>query len=205
MKTFAICLVSAAFLFACQDCPDATTSTQEKDSAQLIVITPQIEYAMNIIDPHESGDWWHENIKEEERVKLLGAITAAVRSGKLTAYYHPLGMPAMEEKYAMSMGDFEAIWLSVDTVIVEDIETGESREVVVETKTGLDEIDLLFFMEEWRLDEKNLQLIKVVNGIAFGRKIYDMDTGDFRGNKVLFWVWLNDIKLLDIDTEPLEM
>lgn len=153
----------------------------KKDQKKLV--TERIQYDVNIKSPDPSYDWWIQNLEGPAREGFVKNILNAAYKGDLKCYdifHNPL-----------SVNDVKAIGNRTDTI------TGTSpyppyNDTVMVTKQELDlqRITRVRFLEEWRMDENNLQFDKKVLGISPIIESYD-DQGNLRGYMPLFWVYLD--------------
>lgn len=195
-----LCIVSVLALgCGCPESPEQAT-TQPTDAApNLSNFSDQIicDVLIKTMPDMEETDWRLTNVDEANRDQLLEGIFSAVKAGKLTAYAHPLGIPTRDQEWALAPAAFEA--MLVDTLVqwVENPDNGEMVETVMFVETNPEDIFRLEFVEDWAFDPTTLRLEKTVTGMACLTPIYSYDTGEFRGNKKLFWVWFNDAPLLN--------
>ena len=136
--------------------------------------------------------------KPEQSDAWLKGVFAAIREGKLTAYAHPLGIPTRDAEWALTAEAFDAMLRDTVVAWVENLETGEMEETAPQImETTAEEVFRLDFVEDWKFDPNTLQLVKTVKGISFMTPVFSLETGEFRGNKKLFWVWFDKEPLLD--------
>ena len=210
LRSFVLSATLGLLLLAgCQECPEAppgadfgttTGNTQSTpDASALVPFSEQIIYDVLIRTSPEDDetDWRLTNVDATNRDAWLEAIFNAIREGKLTAYAHPLGIPTREAEWAIQPEAFDALLTDTTIVWVENIDTEEMEESMQVTTTGSDEVFRLDFVEDWKYDLNTLQLVKTVTGMSCMTPVFSLETGEFRGNKKLFWVWFTDEPMLD--------
>lgn len=203
-----VLMVAAATLFAACGQPTETANSGNAEapaeeaaaSAAIgISLSPQIIYdvAIRTSPDEEETDWRLTNVKEGHLNQFLADVFASVRAGKLAAYAHPLGVPTRDEQYKISPEAFDAF--CTDTVVfwVEDPASGEMVETPTATQTTHEEVFSLEFVEDWQYDPATLLMTKTVTGFCCMVPVFSLETGLFKGNKKLFWVWFDDEPLLD--------
>ena len=158
------------------------------------LIHDQVIYESTIISHEGDDNDWYENIPRARRKVFVNGILDAVKSGRLKAYRHPVGLPVKSAEFELSVKQVNALLMDTIAQVIVDPETGEENEKTVVREITYDDIMRLTFVEEWYFDEPSLQMSKRVNGIALAYPFLN-EYGEFIGYRRLFWVWLNDVKL----------
>ena len=153
------------FLSICISCVN-------KDKHQILV-TPQIEYDVLINNPDKVMNWWIQNIEGPKREMLVDAICKTALSGqsKISGFVFDTISKKFRHNFPLTSEQLK-------TLLTQDF---------------IQNINKIRFKEEWRINEKTLQIEKKVNGIAPVIAMYN-DSGAFIGNKVLFWIDLDTNK-----------
>lgn len=133
-----------------------------------------------LIQIREEDEMWYGKIDQK---KLVDAIFEAVYDGRVTAYDFISDEP-------LSIEEVKEIESSIDTLYIENFETGELEMKVVEADLRRDEITKVFLKEDWYFDEENFRLDKKVLGLAFAKESYD-SKGNLRGHEPLFIVYFD--------------
>ena len=143
------------------------------------LITKKIQYDVPIINPDATHDWWIRNIEGSDREALINNIFDRVLSGDIRAYdYFNEPLSVKDVKLIMSDTIAEKFqrpyppYAEYDTTIIVTIERSD--------------ISLLRFLEEWKYDEKTLQIDKKVYAIS---PVIEMEVNGIRVTRPLFWIY----------------
>jgi len=90
----------------------------------------------------------------------------------------------------MTIEDIKWLESSIDTIYMENVETGELEETIIHEDLQRGDITKIFVKENWYLDEENFNIEKEVINITLATKKYDK-SGDMVGYEALFTVYLN--------------
>ncbi len=134
----------------------------ELNSDNSVIIADTIIYDVIIRNTIEEDDWQEFCLKNMDRAALTNIIFNAIYNGKLTAYDYQQETPMTIEE-------------------VKQLEKEYSRDLIGKMQ----------FVEEWYLDEKNMQMGKRVNEIMLAYEIYNLD-GEVRAYKAGVKVYLTD-------------
>lgn len=128
---------------------------------------------------------------EEEDIKdrqsLWKVIKMGLESGELTAYDKPVFDD--EFQYEMPISQVKAVLNTVDTQIVQNINTGTWDTVYVPKSVITDQVKRYWVKEDWFFDKQRSVMDVRIMGIAPLIESTDKNTGDFRGYKPLFWLY----------------
>ncbi|MFC2110936.1 hypothetical protein ACFLQ5_00635 [Bacteroidota bacterium] len=185
MKTYSFNLLMATFfvvsLFSCKN----ESSTNEIDNNKS-VITERIQYDVFIKSPYPNDtDWWKENIEGIKREAFVKKIMEAAYKGKVQAYTY-------WDNEAISGEKLQELINPKDTIeLISSENPYEMIDTIVDNKLDFNQITKIRFLEEWYINEKTMEITKKVVGICPVVPNYDTE-GEFRGNKPLFWLYLDD-------------
>ena len=138
-----------------------------------IIITPQIEFDVLVNNSDKSVKPWIQNIEGPKRESLVKIIFDAAFSGNF------------------KINDFTYDEIS-KTVRHNSILTIEQLKAKISPEY-FQNVNKIRFREEWKIDEKTLQIEKKIKGLAPIIALYS-DSGEFIGNKPLFWIELDSSK-----------
>jgi len=83
----------------------------------------------------------------------------------------------------------EQLGIVIDTVFIEDLETGDFETKIIESYAERDNIVGVIFIEDWQLDEETMMINKIVTGIApIWHKMEISDAGDVMETNALPFV-----------------
>ena len=175
---FLISLIATTFiLFSCKN----NTSADNKDEW---VITKKISYPVFIKSPYEDTDWWVENIEGSDREKIVNVLLDAVLQGKVKAYnYMDMKELSLDEAKKAMNTEIRLETGDVDTTVMQPVE----RKMIYR----------LTFLETWSFNDKTFALSKIVVAVAPSETSRD-ETGEIRGYRPLFWIFLNGNKPEDV-------
>jgi len=175
-KTALFFLISVLFIIS--SCKNEGSNSSDKN-----IITERIQYDVLIKSPDVELDWWVQNIEGAKRESLIKMILDKVTEGKIQAYDF-LDKPLTPEAV-------KNIGSRHDTLFMPSMQPPyEDSTVIINEKLKINDITKLRFLEEWRIDEKTLQIEKKVLGLALMLANYDPN-GDLRGYKQMFWIYFD--------------
>jgi len=159
------------------------TSCKDNTDKSKTVITERIQYDVNIKSPNPDYDPWVQNIDRRKRMAFVNMIMDAAYSGKIQAYDY-FNNPITAEQ-VKSIG--------VDTIyqtLMRVYPPYDEYDTVIISKFELKDITKIRFLEEWYIDEDNLEIEKKITGIAPVIGKYDQ-SGNLLGFQPLFWLYLD--------------
>ncbi len=160
--------------------PDTTI----KDTAKSIyIVTKRIQYDVLIKEKEKTAEWWINNIEPTQRDTFINTIINAVFDKKLNAFDY-LNRPLTKETY-------KELFHRVDTIGIENPETGEIKNTVVVNDIDRGSIIKIRFVEEWTLDTKTFKFYKKVLAISPMSEVTD-GQGELRGYMPLFIVYFDE-------------
>jgi len=118
---------------------------------------------------------------------LIDEIFKAVYEGKVQAYDY-LDNP-------MTIEEIQWIESHVDTVVVENFETGILDTMIVEEALNKADVVKVFISEDWFFDKESFKLTKDVHNLTLTTLKFDLE-GNEIGYEVLFKVYFNGKKPL---------
>ena len=143
------------------------------------VITKKIQYDVPIVNPDASHDWWIRNIEGSDREEMLNNIFGRVLAGDVQAYDYfnePLSIQQVKSLLSDTLMQIlqrpVAPYTEYDTMIIRNIEPTD--------------ISLLRFLEEWKYDEKTLQIDKKVYAIS---PVLEVTVNGQTVTRPLFWIY----------------
>ncbi len=154
------------------------------DKKNLSLITERIQYDVfiNTIDSNNLG-WWVQNIEGVKREKFVKSILDIAASGKVKAYDY--------NNDPLTVNDVKSILCEIDSVQLQrPYPPYEEYDTILKNEVMVNDVVKVRFMEEWYMDDKNLQINKKVAGIAPMVKSFAPD-GTFRGYRFLFWLYFD--------------
>lgn len=175
MRTFlaAIFLSGLIALSACQ---------QSKDDSRSV--TQRIQYDVSIKSPDPSFDWWVQNIEGMNREAFIADLIEAAYKGDVTTY-DPFLLSKLEP------GQISRIGRRSDTLrIQKSVPPYNYYDTIISVELSIHDITRIRFLEEWNLNEKNMQIHKEVLGIAPLLESYD-ESGELRGFQPMFWIFFD--------------
>ena len=119
--------------------------------------------------------------------KLVDATFEAIYNGDIIAY-DLLNEP-------LSIEYIKSIEHSIDTIPIEDIETGEMRMLITEEilNRSTDYVKV-FVKENWDFDPKEFKMKKEIVNMTFTSIKFDIETGEALGYEALFTVYFSGHK-----------
>ena len=181
MKSTYIALVTSIILIvsSCSNIDSESKSGDVDNSFEEAILLANYfrSEASIIVDPQDE-EW----IGKFDNMTLVNDIFKRIYDSTLTPY------DLLNNK--ISIKEIKLIEYRIDTVYVEDFETGEMQETVVEEVLARDEITKIFLRENWFYDKENFNIEKEVVSITVTTKKFD-NKGDFVGYEALFVVYMN--------------
>ena len=158
------------------------TQCEEKKEDNRTIITKKIQYDVPIANPDASHDWWIRNIEGSDREEFLNNIFGRVLSGDVQAYDYfnePLSIREVEkiltDTLLQTLQRPTAPYAEYDTMII--------------NKIGPSDISLLRFLEEWKYDEKTLQIDKKIFAIG---PVMEVTVNGQKVTRPLFWIYTDE-------------
>ncbi|MDD3876900.1 MAG: hypothetical protein PHT69_09785 [Bacteroidales bacterium] len=157
---------------------------RNEKNEDLKIITERIQYDVTIKAPEADLDWWVMNIDGSRREWLIDLILQTAYDGQVQAFNYDVPITSEE---------VQAIGYRNDTLIMPSMEPPyEDSVVVINERLKRQDIHRLRFLEEWRINEKTLEIEKKVLGIALVLSDYEKTTGELRGYRPIFWVYFDE-------------
>jgi len=181
MKSTYLVLVASIALFACS-CSNIESeqssegNTQSAEEHMLLAKNFRSEAAI-IVEPQDE-EW----IGKFDNMALVNDIFKRIYDSTLTPY------DLLNNK--LPIAEIKLIEYSLDTIYIEDFESGDLNETVVEESLERDEITKIFLREDWYYDKQNFNIEKEVVSITLTTKKFDLE-GNFLGYRALFVVYMN--------------
>lgn len=160
--------------------PDAGGRGEQSPFSGKTLIAEGLRSEALIVFPEEDETW----LGKIDQKMLVNAIFDAIYEGRVKPYDFITDDP-------LSIEDVKAIESSIDTIYIEDFETGEIEMKVVEDELRRDEITKVFVKEDWYFDTANFKMEKKVIGISLAIENYD-ENGNLRGYTPLFIVYFDE-------------
>lgn len=113
--------------------------------------------------------------------RLAQHIYAGAASGKLQAY------KTADLKQVMSTSDVREAGATIDTMMVEDFETGELVQIIEKNKIDERDAIALLINQSITFDSKSVTFESVINSAAVMIPVWD-ESGNDVGRRALFWV-----------------
>ena len=122
--------------------------------------------------------------------KFIARLINKVLSGDIKAYSYLSDIQLTIDELNICCGK------SIDTIIAEDINTGEFVENIVKNEFNQNEVKELVFKEEWYFDDKNFSMEKIVLSLGLVRYYYRDDDVNKENliKTVLFTIHNDDIQ-----------
>jgi len=178
MKIYTSLPVSLFLIMLTLSCSRGTGPTEN-------IVTKRIQYDVSIVSPDPDYDWWVQNIEGSDREKLVRNILQAADKGRVKVYDFFTLKPLTSE-------DVKGILSRKDTVSIEStLPPYDLVDTIISREVRLTDITRIRFLEEWRMDENALIFEKKVYGICPLVEVFT-ETGELKGYKPLFWIFLDD-------------
>lgn len=190
-KVILLLILPIAIMVSCnQESAPAGEETGEQSSLSGTLIAEGFRSEALIIFPKEDETWLG---KIDQKI-LVDIIFNAIYEGRVIPYDFITDDP-------LTIEDVKAIESSIDTLYIEDFETGEMEMKVVEDELRRDEITKVFFKEDWYFDKVNFKMEKKVIGISLAIENYDKK-GNLRGYEPLFIIYFDERYPLSDENTP---
>jgi len=174
MKKVLFAFLAVGFILIFTQCEE---EKQIEDKRTLV--TKKIQYDVPIMNPDATHDWWIKNIEGSDREELLNNIFGRVLSGDVQAYDYfnePLNIGQVEsiltDTLLQVLQRTTSPYAEYDTMIIKKIEPND--------------VTLLRFLEEWKIDEKTLQIDKKVYAIS---PVLEVKINGRNVTRPLFWIY----------------
>ncbi len=184
MKSTCIILaaVIGSFLLSCSNKESENNTEANAESVEEpFLLAKNFRSEATIIVDSEDEEW----IGKFDNMTLVNDIFEKIYDSTLTPY------DLLNNKIAIE--EIKLIEYSLDTTFIEDFETGDLQETVVEESLERDEITKIFLREDWYYDKENFNIRKEVVSITLTTKKFDLE-GNFLGYRALFVVYMNGKK-----------
>lgn len=137
----------------------------------------------------------------KDRMSLFDVIKQAIMvDGSITAYNPGPTMDDDEFNFPYSQVELKQIFMQIDTVTRENIETGEFEDVIQETELTSEEITQYRLKEFWFFDKQTSTMQVRIIGIAPMREVYSED-GTFLGHQPIFWIYYPEARYVFVNYE----
>lgn len=148
-------------------------------------ITQRIQYDVTIKSPDPDLEWWVQNIEGMNREAFVTDLLEATHKGTVKTY-DPFLLSAI------SPDQISRIGRRTDTLRMQlPVPPYSFYDTVINVELSIHDITRIRFLEEWKLNPKNMQVHKEVLGIAPLLESYD-ENGFLRGYQPMFWIFFDD-------------
>lgn len=179
MKSIYLVLIAGAalFVYGCSNMESEQNSEENAppDKESILLAKNFRSEAAVIVDPQDE-EW----IGKFDNMTLVNDIFEKIYDSTLTPY------DLLNSQ--LTIEDIKRMEHSVDTTFIEDFETGDLHETIVEETLARDEITKIFIRENWYYDKGDFNIKKEVVSITLTTKKFDTD-GNFLGYQALFVVY----------------
>lgn len=170
-------------------------STSLRAQEKKLPLLQEIFYTVRVEEYNLSKaeqQWWHQNLEASAHYAFVGRLFNDVKEGKLKVCWpkHPYNTPMRAE-------ELKNVLVAVDSIYVEDLQTGELRVLTKTREITSDYISTLGFYENWRYDSITHVIEKEVKGIVFFQDAFG-ENGSRKGIRPLFYLPLNSPDLASI-------
>ena len=173
-NSFYYCFLACIFFFC--SCEPQQPAVQEEPDA--IILAENFRSESSISVPKEDEIW----IGSFDNKRLVDVVFDAIYEGKVIAY-DLLNNP-------ISKAEIKALEHSIDTAYIENFETGEMEEAVIENQLDRNDIIKIFLREDWIFNEDAFSMKKDVISMTLTTAKFDND-GNMIGYQALFSVYFN--------------
>jgi hypothetical protein len=202
MKKYLIPLfiLAIVILSGCCNCEDQPSENIESGVNALLPTEVVVKHNVHI-DRQTGGQDWSGGLNLKD---FIHEIFNKVLNGKISSFdpdyipgeYKELSTESLKRK----AGEF------VDTVQIQDMETGEIRYELIEGKMNPEEIKILHFTEKWHFDKETFKLSKEVIELDVVREFMRSDSAGMEMMKVCAFHFDNpDCKINSKDVENKEL
>ncbi len=137
----------------------------------------------------------------KDRLSLFDVIRQAILvDGSLTAYNPGPTKQDDEFNFPYSQTELRQIFTQIDTVTVEDPDTGEFIEKIQETELESSEIKQFRLKEFWFFDKQTSTMQVRIIGIAPMKEVYS-EEGMFLGYQPIFWIYYPEARYVFVNYE----
>ncbi|MDP2424389.1 MAG: hypothetical protein U1C46_07695 [Bacteroidales bacterium] len=149
------------------------------------VVTDRIQYDVVIKSPEPDLEWWIQNIEGKNREAFILQMLDAAYSGKVRTYDY--------YNYRELSGDqVRSIGSRIDTLSFRrNTPPYDFYDTIIRKELSIYNITRIRFIEEWKLNNKTLELKKYIIGMAPLVENFDED-GNLRGFMPLFWIFFDE-------------
>ena len=135
------------------------------------------------------------------RLSLFDVIKQSIMvDGSLTAYSPGPTYQDDEFTSPLSQEEIKGIFVKIDTVMTEDLDTGEFIMVPQEKELGSTEITQYRVKEVWYFDKQSSTIQVRVIGIAPMKEVYS-EEGAFMGYQPIFWLYYPECRYVFVNFE----
>lgn len=147
-------------------------------------ITQRIQYDVNIKSPDPNFDWWVQNIEGMNREAFVSDLLKAAYKGEVTTY-DPFLLSKLEPDQISRIGR------RIDTLRMQKpVPPYNFYDTIINVELSIHDITRIRFLEEWKLNKRNMQINKEVLGMAPLLENYD-ESGNLRGFQPMFWIFFD--------------
>lgn len=132
-----------------------------------------------------------------DRRNLITVIRDAVLEGTITAY------SSEDDRFLkpMTKMEVEAIGAGIDTIYIENDETGEQEMKIQKKEFNPDDIKEFRIKEDWFFDkQKSVMEVRII-GICPVKEKIDMSTGESKGSEPMFWIYFPEARNVFANSE----
>ena len=159
-------------------CGNGSLDESSNVPSEFVRIAENFRSEASIVVSEDDEVW----IGKFDNKKLIDATFEAIYNGEIIAY-DLLNEP-------LSIEHVKSIEHSIDTIAVEDIQTGEMLQQIIEVKLERSsDYVKVFVKENWDFDPKSFKLKKEVVNMTFTKIKFDYQTGEALGYEALFTVY----------------
>jgi gliding motility associated protien GldN len=129
----------------------------------------------------------------KDRKSLMQVIIQSLKTGDLTAY----GNAAFDDEFQepMTRDEINTLLLKKDTVYVPDADNPEIMiETVIPRPLYPSTIKSYLVKEDWFFDKQRSVMEVRIIGICPIREKFDENTGEYRGDEALFWIYFPEAR-----------
>ena len=174
---YKLILILSLFFFGCGN---SSTEDSSISSVEYFRIAENFRSEASIVVSEDDEVW----IGKFDNKKLIDATFEAIYNGDIIAY-DLLNEP-------LSIDFIKSIEHSIDTIVVENFETGEKEMNIIEIMLNRStDYVKVFVKENWDFDPKEFKMKKEVVNMTFTKIKFDLETGEALGYEALFTVYFS--------------
>jgi len=173
-NTFCYYFMACILLFC--SCKPQQPAAQEDSKAMVLAENFRSESSISV---SKEDEIW---IGSFDNMRLVDAVFDAIYGGKVIPY-DLLNNP-------LSLDEIKALEHSIDTAYIENFETGEIEEAVIENQLDRNDIIKIFLREDWVFNEDVFSMKKDVISMTLTTAKFDND-GNMIGYQALFTVYFS--------------